>query len=406
MFPRVVRNKGGLRTVSYALIVCIGVVLALVFVLQMVDRLYGQSVAQALRYAYQDLTNQDERIERRAQVLRDQIAEQLQLPVLRTVGFSMHGGLYQDHFLARFNPAAWRISFSPQMYTLDAQQIDHIILHELGHAVLILAGARPEYGSHEQTRAYLQSSTLAQQMFHEAYADTFALFWHLRMDPQAWYPREVIRRAQSQPEIRASVAHDTFLALRLGAFQAAFMHSTPKEQVLPQVQAVASKATALSIAHQRLEREAGCAIGLRGVARYARDFAYASALLPWQVAPESAAQPGEPFYEAIAELQTLRPQTPSHNRWRAALARTAPTIEQAIEYSLAHGVEPNRAAYSTVLYLQKAYSDVLTDEMFAARFAVRENTRYRQSTVRTWAHDSLLFVAQRLHTPQTQGCVD
>ncbi len=384
----------------------IGLLLFLVLVLlglELNERFSSEDPYLALVQWKKDILREEGGVERRAQVLRDELAEQLQLPALKLVRISMYSYLYEEAFWAKFNPLVWRIAFHPKVQFLKPEQIDFLIIHELAHAVAVLRNEKMSYGSHPETKWLLEHSYLSHQVFHEAYADGFALIWLLKKnatDSFVWYQ---LARSFYLPELRSSVAHDTFFMKRLLLSQAVSLSQETRQEVwLERLSKLASEASALNIAHKGLERESTCAIGLRGIAKVVAHMGYTIPLLPSQMASSEPTQKGEEFYHAIAELQALRPRTPAMSPWQDSMNKSAPFI-----YSTLLGASQEDTgrtmAQSTLNLFMNEYAPVKPEDKKVAYWTTRMIAEYSVVWRKVLSH-GLVAVSDLLDVPQSSAC--
>lgn len=382
------------------------ILISIVLSIEFLERSFSQSSTQTINILFNELTAVRSPIEQRADELRNKIAKEFQLPLLKLLRFGMHPGLEKEHLLGRLNPVAWRITFSPKLQELAPDEQDSIILHEIAHAIAISKGLKTNYGQKTQTQRYLKDSLLAHQIFHEAFSDSFATLWLLKENPTNQYAWRILSTSYLQPQFRYSLAHDTFLAMRLALHQAVKASTMNSQEFLKNVHDIASQATVLTIAHQNLERETGCALNSRGLAKYVRNLAYAAPVLPWEVAPTHEAVEGEPFYEAILEIQMLRHLTPKENPWRLAISKTQEAVERALNLAVNSKINPNGAGNYAANYLISAFPESINEEMFAAHVAAKQLSYYRTNPVRQQLYSILLSWSALTNVPKTEGCVD
>lgn len=380
--------------------------ISIVFSIEFLERSFSQSSSQTITVFFNELTSAHSPLEHRADLLRNKIAQEFDIPLLKLLRFGMHPGLEKEHLLGRLNPVAWRITFSPKLQELSIDEQDSIILHEIAHAIAISKGFYTNYGQKTQTQHYLKNSLLAHQIFHEAFSDSFATLWLLKQNPTNQYAWKILSTSYLKPQFRYSLAHDTFLAMRLALHQAIKEKPTTSQEFLQNVHKIASQATVLTIAHQNLERETGCALNSRGLAKYVRNLAYAAPVLPWEVAPNHEAIEGEPFYEAILEIQMLRHLTPKENPWRLAISKTKDAVERAISLAVNSKINPNGAGNYAANYLISASPESLNEEMFAAHVAAKQLSYYRTNPIRQQIYSLLLTWSNLTNVPKTLGCVD
>lgn len=296
--------------------------------LEAFDRLYDSSASFALSQAILDLRGNPSPLLEEAQVLSQRVSQETADPLLGLLRFGLSDRISSYGFQARFDPAAFRIALSPKLATLSPGARRIVILHEIGHAVAFARAYSPDVSSLKtpEARYIIAESLLARQIFHESFAETFAVAMDLRLfprDPAAWGE---IADALGRPPLRLNPAYDTFIALRGLNRRLGSISSLPPEALSPQILRIASESVPLAIAHLRGEREAACYAGARSMARFLLNYGYASPVFPWDMATTGKPQPGDPFFEGISELKALRAVAPPPHP--LALGMLAPSFRR------------------------------------------------------------------------------
>lgn len=342
--------------------------------LEAFDRLYDSSLPFALRQAQSEALGERSPIELEAKALLAEVSSDLGLPELMAVRVGLGDGLAARATSARFNSLNFRIVISHTLADEPASYRRFVLLHEIGHAVAQITGAQPRWrgARSEQTNEVLSQSLLGSQLFHESYADLFAITWALRKSPADSGAWRQIAMAMGAPPLRPSAAHNTFISERLLKPHLERLRLSEPDAMLQGVQDIASEGAAITIAHFEAEREAVCFMGPRALAKYARNTGYASAHLPWENAQTFPISADEPYAEAIAELSSLRSRAPFANPWRQAIWRSREAIAEALAAGAESGLSPEAVGELARARLFASHRDALSVESFAASHAAQQ----------------------------------
>lgn len=345
--------------------------------LEAFDRLYDSSLPFALRQARSEAFGERSPLELEAKALLAQVSRDLDLPELLAVRVGLGDGLSERATSARFNSLNFRIVISERLIEEPAPYRRFVLLHEIGHAVAQITGAQPRWlgARSPQTNEVLSQSLLGSQLFHESYADLFAITWALRQNPADSGAWRQIGMAMGAPPLRPSAAHNTFISERLLKPRLESLRQSRPAELLQGVQDIASEGAAITIAHFEAEREAVCFMGPRALAKYARNTGYASAHLPWENAQTFPLSPGEPYAEAIEELASLRSRAPFANPWRQAIWRSRDAIAEALAAGAQDGLSPQAVGELAKARLFASHRDALSVETFAASHAAAQLAR-------------------------------
>lgn len=371
--------------------------------LEAFDRFGGSSPAFALQALRSEALGQRSSQEIEALALLREVADETGMAALRWTRVGLADGLSSVDAAAQFNPTTFRISISPSAAARPASSRRALYLHEIGHALAFAYGARPlPMFASAQANEIMSSSLLANQIFHESFADAFFVAWSLRRDPGDPAALAALGAAVGSPVSRSSPAHETSPALRMLRTRLAEARQASASDLPRLLAEVASQGAALAIADLGAEREAACNMGARAIARFALDLGYEAFYLPWEMAQTFPISPSDPMAEGLAEIAALRSEIRAPNPWVAALSRARPAVEQALAASRS-GASPLQASKMAGSGLSMMWQDALPNELDAASIAARLASASR-SGWRARAASSALWLADGFMPTPTYGC--
>lgn len=338
------------------------------------------------------------------QALLDDVSSGLQMPLLRWVRVSM-GDELSEHFTgARFNPLTLKIVISDHLSTLPAAYQRQVLLHEIGHAISFLARIHPYWkgARFEQTNEVLSQSLFVKQVFQESFADLFAIAWPLKHNPADSVAWGDIAKAMSKPELHSSAAHNTFISIRLLNHHLKHLKQQPMSDFLTTLQDVSSEGSAITISHLKVEREAICFMGTRGLVKQMRE-SYSTPFLPWEMAKTTPLVPQEPYFEALSELYALRSKAPATDPWRNAMVRVQDSLDRALSEGAQKDLSSEQIASLAQSHLMLSHHDAEADERFAAVYSAIALSRSRSSW-KSSVYESLFSSLDRVIAAPVEGC--
>lgn len=368
--------------------------LVVFFSLESFDRLFDSSFSFALSQAYREASARPDPLVEEARSLAQRVAEETGIPSLALLRFGRSERLHSYGFRARFNPATFRVSLSPELLKAPVSERRLVILHEISHAIALSEGyAVPDVSSlrSDQAREIVSRSLLARQLFHESFADSLSVILALRLAPSDSAAWGAIAQALGKPALSSSPAYETFIALRETNRRMGFLSGLPSARLPSEARLIASEAVPLAIAHLRAEREAACYMGPRSAARFLANLGYASAMFPWDMARTGEIRAGEPFAEGLLELSALRERAPRPHAWAEAMRY--PSIRSSAA-ALAEMPVPSSKAASHIargmrIFLGQAAPS--NESAFAAWLARGLSSRSETPAVFRQISSSLLF---------------
>lgn len=382
------KNKRSARFIKKTLTIgacvafaCLSLTGALGLAAESLDRLDDSSPEFAWAQLKRELAGDRSALEKETLAYLDQVADGLDTPALKLVRVGTGDELSNSNVSARFSPSNLRIVLSSTLQNHPAPYRKQVILHEIGHALALFNGVRPHWSGARsaQTNQVLSQSLLGAQNFHESFADAFSIAWALRLSPADSGAWSQVAKAMAAPELHASSAHTTFIAIRLLKPRLPALTRSDASAFVSGLQEVAGEGAAVTIAHLEAEREAVCFMGARGVAKFARDSGYETAPLPWEMATTFPIASSEPYGEALRELASLRKRSPSANPWRSAIARSQEAVSAGLRAAEQEGVSPQVAGKIAQRRFLAAHRDALTTESFASAYAAQALAQTRSA---------------------------
>jgi hypothetical protein len=392
--------------VRRAIVATLGVFLCCAFGLEFFDRFGDSSSRFAWSQLAREITNERAPVEMEALSLLREVRTRMDLPALALVRVGLAEDLGSIGAAARFNPTTFRLAISPSLGTRPASTRRAILLHEIGHAVAFSWGASPKLDLGDaQASEVIAHSLLSNQIFHESFADAFAVIWSLRAniaDSTAW---GALAYAVASPQSHSSPAHETYFALRLLKLRLAEARQAPVNDLPRILSHIASQGTAETIASLGAEREAACYMGARALTRYALDWGYESFSLPWEMAKTHPISPTDPMARSLATLAAQRsmgfnPSSP----WNDALAGGRVAIEQSLIHAKT-GASPEQVARMAVSGFSMSRQAPLAKDVNAVAYATRLAAGSRSGWRAVLAQIALIADEYLLPSP-TYGCHD
>ena len=374
--------------------------------LESFDRLGDSTPAFAWSQLAREINGERSPIEIEAVALLGDIRSQIGLSALALVRIGLADDLGSVGSAARFNPTTFRLAISPSLSHRSPAVRRSILLHEIGHAVAFSAGASPhlDMGNEDASRI-VSSSLLSNQLFHESFADAFAVTWALRenfADANAW---SALAYAVASPQSHSSPAHETYFALRLLKLRLREARQAAPSELAPFLANIASQGAVQTIASLGAEREAACYMGARAITRYALDWGYESFYLPWEMAKTYPISPTDPMATSLAAIASHRslgfnPSSP----WNDALAGGRLAIENSL-LNARMGSSPDQisriAASGFAMSRQNPLPRDIDAVAYASRLAADSRSGWRASLARV-----ALLANESVFPAPTYGCHD
>ena len=363
-------------------------------------RLANTSAPHAWSALRQEILGERSAAEAEELAILDDVAEATGAHALRWVSVGVADELSYPN-LAQFNPLAWRVDISRKTASLPLAKRREVLLHETGHALAFALGilSPSAVTGSPQADQIVTRSLMSIQIFHESFADAFAVAWALRENRADAQALGALAEAVAKPKSYPWASHQTSQALRAlqRDLNATLATSGP---ALPfKLRAIASLGAAGAIAQLGAEREAACSMGARALARFALDSGYDTVRLPWEMAKTEPISPSDPMRPGLLALKALRANAPAEDPWLAALSRARPAIERAIE----HARGPRDASALARQGMALAYTDALPEELDSVAGAAKLASPGRSGWRGALARGALGLADSALPSP-TFGC--